>query len=172
MNFDTIVCVLLLISIASGIHKGLSRTGFGLLAVIVAFLTAAWMYPENIKGFLVVFVGVVTAAGIAGCALSKFFRATENKWLDQLLGGLFGFVNGVLFWVLAVVALMAFGPQAPRDAAAHSRFAPFALEATQAVAEILPDEMKVRIEQSYVELRQAIPHKYNRPLPPLPRAEI
>lgn len=172
MNFDMVFCILLLVGVASGIHKGLSRTGFGLLAVVAAFLAAAWMYPENVKGFLVVFVGVLIAAGVAGCALGKVFKETETKWLDQLLGGLFGFANGVLFWVLAIVALMAFGPKVPRDAAAHSRFAPFALEATQAVAEIVPDEMKIRIEQSYVELRQAIPPKYGHPLPPLPRAEI
>lgn len=172
MNFDVVVCILLLLGVASGFRKGLSRSGFGLLAVIAAFLAAAWVYPDNPKGFLVMFVVALIGAAVAGHTLGKVFKEAEDRWVDQVLGGAFGLANGVLFWVLVVVALMAFGPRGPREVVVHSRFAPFALEATHAVAEVVPAEMKARIEQSYFELGHTLTPGFSRPLPELPRGEI
>jgi uncharacterized membrane protein required for colicin V production len=170
--FDVAVCVLLVVGVATGIRQGFSRTGFGLMAVAAAFLTAAWIYPDSERAFLVCFVAVLIVAGVAGCVAGKVFRKSEAEWLDRTLGGVFGLANGLLFWVLAVVALMAFGPKAPRDFVARSEFAPFALQATAAVVEIMPDEMKTRIERSYAELGQSLPPRFRRPLPALPPAEI
>ena len=49
MNWlDVGLALLVLISVVSGIRDGFSRSGFGLLAVILAFVAAAWLYPWGI----------------------------------------------------------------------------------------------------------------------------
>src|ERR1039458_1287909 len=53
--FDVALAGLIVISLVSGIRQGFSRSGFGFLAIILAFLAAAWLYPLNLAGFLIVF---------------------------------------------------------------------------------------------------------------------
>ncbi len=173
MNWiDLLLAVLIVSMVVSGVRKGISRSGFGLLAVVVAFLAAAWLFPVGQLWFLVTFAGVVCAAGAGAFFLGQWFRNTDQKWLDGVLGGAFGLVNAVLLVVCAVVALMAFAPKLPWESVAGSNLAPYVLRAAWSVAEIVPDEMKDRVEQSYVELEQVLPPRFRKAIPPLPRNEI
>jgi uncharacterized membrane protein required for colicin V production len=170
--FDLALIVLIAISVASGIRDGFSRTGLGFLAVVLALACAARLYPANLKGFLIVFVALIFAGGIGAFLLGRWFKSAGLAWLDRLLGGTFGLANALLVWVVAVLALMAFAPELPRDYAARSSFAPYAVDAACAVAEVVPAEMKSKVEQSYEELAQMFPPRFRKPLPPLPRNEI
>jgi uncharacterized membrane protein required for colicin V production len=173
MNWiDLLLAVLVVSMVASGLRKGISRSGFGLLAVLVAFLAAAWLFPEDQLWFLVAFVGVVCAAGCGAFFLGRWIRNTDQKWLDVLLGGAFGLVNAMLLVVCAVIALMAFAPKLPLESVAGSNLAPYALKAAWTVAEIVPDEVKDRMEQSYVQLEQVLPPRFRKAIPPLPTNEI
>jgi uncharacterized membrane protein required for colicin V production len=166
MNWlDGSIIVLLAISIATGLKEGLSRSGFGFLAVIVGFLCAAWLYPAKPVGFVVVF-GVLLGAGAAGTfLLGRWFRQAELTWVDRVLGGALGCVNAVLISMLAVAALMAFARGSVRASMAQSAFAPYALETAYRVAEIVPDEMKFRMQESYRELGKVLPPKVRRVMP-------
>src|ERR1019366_558712 len=46
--FDFGLAALIVISLISVIRQGFSRSGFGFLAIILAFLAAAWLYPLNL----------------------------------------------------------------------------------------------------------------------------
>jgi uncharacterized membrane protein required for colicin V production len=170
--FDLALAVLIVIAVASGIRKGFSRSGFGFLAVVLAFLSAAWLYPANPKGFLIVFVALICAGAAGTFLLGRWFKSAGTEWLDRLLGGAFGLTNALLFSVFAVLALMAFAPRLPREYVARSSFAPYAFEAACTVAEIVPDEMKSRVERSYEELGQVLPSRFRKAIPPFPRNEI
>ena len=170
--FDVALAVLIVISVASGIRGGFSRSGFGFLAVVLAFLAAAWLYPTNLKGFLIVFVSLICASGATAFLLGRWFKSVGPKWLDGLLGGVFGLTNALLFSVFAVLALMAFAPRLQKEYVAHSNSAPYAIEAACTVAEIVPDEMKFRVQRSYEELVQVLPPKLRKAMPPLPPTEI
>ena len=169
MNWlDLALIILIAFSFATGIREGLSRSGFGFLAVIIAFLSAAWLYPANPVSFVIAFVALI-GAGLAGASLlGRWFTSAGLKWLDRVLGGAFGLTNALLFSVLAVLALMAFAPRFPQEYIARSSFAPYALEAACRVAEIVPDEMKTRVEQSYEELGKALPPRLRKAMPPMP----
>jgi uncharacterized membrane protein required for colicin V production len=158
MNWiDGAMIVLLAISLASGLREGLSRSGFGFLALIAAFLCAAWLYPTKLSGFVVVFVGSIAAGGLATFLLGRWFKKTELNWLDRVLGGVLGVVNALLISVLGVAVLMAFARGSVRQSLTHSKFAPHALETAYRVAEVVPDEMKFRIRESYRELSKVFP---------------
>lgn len=170
--FDLALVVLIVVSVASGIRKGLSRSGFGFLAVVLAFLSAAWLYPENPKGFLAVFVALICAGAAGAFLLGRWFKSAGPRWLDGLLGGAFGLTNALLFSAVAALALMAFAPSFTRGCVMRSSFAPYALEAASTVAEVVPGEMKSRVEQSYEELVRVLPPRFRKAMPPLPVNEI
>ena len=170
--FDVAFALLIVISVASGIREGFSRSGFGFLAVVLAFLAAAWLYPSNLKGFVIAFVSLICASAVGAFLLGRWFKSAGPKWLDGLLGGAFGLTNALLFSVFAVLALMAFAPaRLEREYIAPSNFAPYAIGAACTVAEIVPDEMKFRVERSYEELVQVLPPRFRKAMPPLPPTE-
>ena len=154
-----------MISVASGFREGFSRSGFGFLAVVLAFLSAAWLCPADATAFLIVFFALICAGAVGALLLGRLIKSTGLKSLDGLLGGAFGLANALLFSVVSVRALMAFAPGISRKYIVNSEFAPYALEAAYTVSEIVPDEMKSRIERSYKELEHALPPKFRKDLP-------
>ena len=173
MNWiDLVLLLLVATSVISGLKQGFSRTGAGFLAVLAAFFIAAWVYPAEPARFLIVFVAIIIAGGIAAHLAGRWLRSLDLEWLDRPLGAAFGAVNGALVGTFLILALMLFGPKAPRQALAESHFAPYAMDAACAIAEAVPDEMRYGIRQSYEKLQKSIPPKYRHPLPPLPAHEI
>lgn len=170
--FDLALIGLLAVAVTSGIRKGISRSGLGLLAVVFAFLAASWLYPPYQVGFLIVFVGVICMVGAGACFLGKWLRKTDQGWLDKLLGGAAGLVNALLLCVIAAVALMAFAPKQQRAVVAASQLGPYALDAVQVAADFVPDEWRARIERNCEELGRALPRRYREEIPPFPRNEI
>jgi uncharacterized membrane protein required for colicin V production len=156
------------LALASGLREGLSRSGFGFLAVIAAFLSAAWLYPGKPAGFIVVFVLLVSAGILTTFLLGRWFKSAGLSWLDRVLGGALGLTNAVLLAVVGVVAVMAFAPRMPREIVAHSKFAPYAIESAHRVAEVVPEEMKSRVEESYRELSRTFPPDVRKAIPPSP----
>jgi uncharacterized membrane protein required for colicin V production len=172
MNWlDVALTFIVVISVVSGIREGFSRTGFGLLAVVVAFLSAAWVYPTNLKGFVVVFVGLICAAALSAFLLGRWFKSAGVKPLDAILGGAVGLTNALMVSIGIVLVLMAFAPKLARTYVARSTFAPYAVEAARSVAQVIPNEMKYRVEDSYAELMQVLPPKFRKPIPHIPRTE-
>ena len=164
--FDVGLAGLIVISLVSGIRQGFSRSGFGFLAIVLAFLAAAWLYPMNLAGFLIVFVSLICASAVVGHLLGRWFKREEQPWLDGILGAAFGLTNALLFSVLAVLAILAFAPKPQREYVARSNSAPYAAQAACTVAEIVPGEMKFRVKQSYQELGHVLPAKFRKALRP------
>ena len=173
MNWlDLALIALIGFSVACGIRDGFSRTGFGMLAVVIAFLAAAWLSPADPFGFLIVFVPLICASAAGAWLLGRWFKSAGPQWLDRALGGAFGLTNALVFSALAVLAVMAFAPKLPREAVARSSFAPYLVVAACTLVELVPEEMKSRAEQSYEELEQALPPRFRKAVPPLPRTVI
>jgi len=173
MNWiDVVLLLLVATSVISGLKQGFSRTGAGFIAVLGSFFIAAWAFPFEPTRFLVAFVVILILGGVAAHLAGRWLRSLDLEWLDRPLGAAFGAVNGALLGTFLILALMLFGPKAPRQALAESEFAPYAMDAACAIAEAVPDEMRSGIRQSYDRLQRSIPPRYRHPLPPLPAHEI
>ncbi len=157
---------------ASGLKHGFSREGLGFAAVLAALACAAWLSPESLAGFLLVFAMALCALGIAAHLVGKWLKGLDLEWLDRPLGGVFAAANGVLLGVLAMLAMMTFAPPAPRQYVAASFFAPYAAGAACTAVEAAPDELKYGIRRSYEEWRKAMPHRWRKPRPDLRPHEI
>ena len=90
--------------------------------------------------------------------------------LDHLAS--LGTTNALVFSVLAVLAVMAFVPKPQKEYVARSHFAPYAAQAACTVAEVVPDEMKFRVKQSYQELAHVLPAKFRKALRPTAHSGI
>lgn len=167
MNWlDVAVVITLVTCVVTGIREGFSRSGFGLMTILAAFVSAAWLFPSNAKAFLAAFVAVICLAALIGFLIGRQLKRTGPLWLDRGLGAAFGLVNAALIAVLGVLALMAFAPKAAREYVAGSEFAPYAVEAAQVATAVVPREVKLRVEESYAELVHVLPPKVRQAMPP------
>ena len=167
--FDVAFAAIVVISIASGIRQGFSRSGFGFVAVVLSFVAAAWYAPANLKGFCILFVGLIAAAAVGAFFLGRFLKNAGTTGADRLLGGAFGLLNALVFSLVMVTAVMAFAPAFARTYIGHSRVAPYVARAACTVAQALPDEMKYRVKDTYTELLQVLPPKVRKNIQLSPR---
>ncbi len=118
--FDYGVLVVLALSLVLSLMRGLVREIVSLAGWVTAFTlsivfcgTVAALLPASLGpmlagllAYLLVFVGVLLAAGFIGLILSMLVRAAGFGLLDRLLGMAFGIARGT---VIAVVIVMLAG---------------------------------------------------------------
>lgn len=154
--FDYAVLFILLASALVGLLRGLFREVISLIGWVVAFwvaytyvgVAAAWM-PESLPGgslgrsaagFLVLFIGVIIGAGLAGAVIGQLLESTGLKPADRGLGLMFGLARGVVI-VMVAVTLAGFTklPDEPFWQEAVSR--PYVTEVMALVRPWLPPEV-------------------------------
>jgi membrane protein required for colicin V production len=171
MNWlDAVFAVILIGSVASGIHRGFARIGVGLAASVVGLLFGAWFYDSagefvrpyvatrgiaNFIGFFLVFLGIMIVGALLGHLLTKVFKWIGLSWFNRLMGGAIGLVRGVLISIVVLMAVMAFAPGSPPPAVVNSRLAPYLIESASLVSNITPSEMKQEFQESYQKVKKA-----------------
>lgn len=121
--FDWVVVTLLVGSMLLGLWRGLVYEVLSLLGWIAAFVLAPWFASDvgavlpmgesaqalrSAAGFVLVFVGVLFAAGFVAWVVKKLAEAVGLRPIDRVLGALFGVARGaVLVLALAVVVHLA-----------------------------------------------------------------
>ena len=79
------------------------RSWTGLLAPHLEFVAnPSW---RVIAAGVIIFIVVMLAIGVIARLLKKLVTFSLGGWIDKILGALFGFVVGVLFWTLIIVVL-------------------------------------------------------------------
>lgn len=170
IDLGFVICVAL--AAASGVRNGLSRSGLGLVAVILSFLVAAWMFPSSAVHFAIAFAVTVALISLAAHLLGWGLKTIEADWLDKPAGALVGALNGALMWTLVILALMSWGPAREREEIANSEVAPYAAEAIETISDAVPPEMKATLRTEYEKLQKRFPPKYRRGVPELRPREI
>ena len=161
----------LLIALFYAIHgfaRGFSRVIVGLIAAVAGLFVACWTYGvaasylqpyvsskavANVLGFFLIFIAIQILGAIIGKILHKLFRWTGLGWLDRLLGLAFGALKAAVLGVVLVLILTAFPMKPIPDSVAHSRIAPYLLEAAQAVSYAAPRELRDGFAESFDRLR-------------------
>ena len=113
---DWIFALVLLVSLAMGVWRGLVYEILSMLNWVAAFILAQWLAPEVAQhlpmsgagegvryaaGFAVVFVVAVLVGGLLAVLGKKLLAAAGLAPVDRTLGAAFGLVRGVV--VLLVV---------------------------------------------------------------------
>ena len=97
---DLIFAVIILISTALALTKGLMREIISLVSLLGGFLVAAFYYWKvasflvsftktqdiaNLLGFLTIFVGVLLVGALVSFLVNRFLKKTSLEWADRLI---------------------------------------------------------------------------------------
>lgn len=118
-HFDYLVIAIVVVSAILGLIRGLVKEILSLCAYVAAFIGAIWWGPRVsilIDGFienpllrtavsyLIVFIALLLLVGLLNITLAALISKTGLTPADHGLGGVFGFLRGVVI-VLALVTL-------------------------------------------------------------------
>lgn len=171
-GLDAVLLLILIISVATGFRKGLSRQLIGLAAVVLALLLGIWFYGAagsflipyvssrgvaNLAGFFIVFFGVMTIGSLISYAVGRFLRVTGLRFIDHVLGAGFGLARGLLIAVALITGIMAFSTDAdhPPQSVVNSRLAPYVVDASRVIVGMAPYELKEGFRKSYAQVKEA-----------------
>jgi len=164
---DLFFAAIVIISTGFAILKGVAREIISLVALIGGFILAvyyyqipaAWLVEHTRKealadliGFLIIFIGCILVGIIAAYVVNRFVKAASLKWIDRILGGIFGFIRGWAVSSIIVLALIAFPIR--EDVMARSILAPFLLSGARAAVLLVPQELKDQFYEHYKEVLQ------------------
>lgn len=159
-EFDYIVLVVVVLSVALGWWRGMVYEVLSLLSWITAYFVAkSWVsefapyMPDVLESealrsaaaFSAVFIGTLVLCGVAAWAINKLIKSFGLDWrTDGVTGAVFGFFRG---WMLVLVLVLLAGftklPQAPfwREALLSKPLQNVALVAR----DLLPNDMAKRV---------------------------
>ncbi|HXE90675.1 MAG TPA: CvpA family protein [Terriglobales bacterium] len=156
-SLDWLILSVVLVSVLMAAGQGLFVELFSLGGAVVGYWLAAWQHARvaawfaphvrsdavaDAAGFLTVFVLVMVLAGMLGRFLSGMMKETGLRWIDRLLGAVFGLVRGVVVATVVIMVLAAFVPES--RVLAGSVFGPYVLKAGRMVARVAPQEVRER----------------------------
>ena len=165
---DALFVLIFLVSIAFALLKGLAREIISLAALIGGFILAVFFYSvpavlfkdfsrteaiANLLGFILIFLGCILIGAIAAFLVNRFIKAVSLKWVDRILGGIFGLLRGWAIASILVVALIAFPIR--DDFLAQSVLAPYMLAGAKIAAYCIPQKLKDQFNEQYMKVVQA-----------------
>jgi membrane protein required for colicin V production len=167
---DWVILIVLVLSVVSAAKAGLILEVFSLAGLVLGLLVAAWDYQKltpwmgqwihspsmnQALSFIVMALGVMIAAGIAGRIVRWSVKSVGLGWADRMAGAAFGLVKGCALVTIAVMVIAAFWPSATWFR--QSRFAPGFLAMARQAADVAPAELGDRIRSGVIVLRKAQP---------------
>jgi membrane protein required for colicin V production len=162
---DFLFAGIVLISIGFALMKGLVREIISIVALIGGFILAVIYYPDagrwladfcktdsvaNFAGFLIIFLGCILIGAIASFIMNRFVKAASLKWIDRLLGGVFGLIRGWAIASILVLALIAFPVR--ENLISRSVLAPYLLAGARAAVLLVPQNLKDKFEEQYTKV--------------------
>jgi membrane protein required for colicin V production len=163
---DWIILGGILLSLIQAASAGFFQEAFGIAGLVFGYLLAAWNYQRlashfasygaawlvEIAAFLVIFVGVMLLAGLAGRVTRWMVQEAGLTFVDRMLGGALGLLRGCLIDSVVLVSLAAFTPTSKW--LQGSELAPYFLVAGRAAVWVAPAELRTRFYQGLDLLRQ------------------
>jgi membrane protein required for colicin V production len=159
------VIILLAGSAALGLVRGFLKEVVSIAALVIGLVLAGQLYPQaaglfsrwveapevrSWMGFVAVFLAVLILAGIGIWVADRILKFAALKWVDRLLGGLFGLVRG---WLVATVLVLAMGAFSfGAKTLQRSTFAPYLLTSARLAAYAVPADMRQGFQQKYAEI--------------------
>jgi membrane protein required for colicin V production len=164
---DSFFTIIVLVSSFFALRKGLVREIASLAALIGGFILAALYYRipavymaefarteaiANLLGFLIIFIGCIIIGIIAAAIINRFLKAASLKWIDRILGGIFGFLRGWAISSILALGLIAFPIR--ENMIAGSYLAPFMMAGARMAVLLVPRNLKDQFNDQYEKVRK------------------
>lgn len=123
---DWAVVIIMVIAVLVGLSQGFFRSVCSLGGLILGLVVAAWNYDRlaalflplikvpavaDTIAFIVIALVIMALISLIGSMLAKAFKLLGLGWLDGLAGAVFGFFQGIVLVVIAILVIVAFFPQ-------------------------------------------------------------
>jgi membrane protein required for colicin V production len=159
---DAVFALIFMISIVFALLKGLAREIISLASLIGGFFLAVFFYHipanlfkeisktdaiANLIGFSIIFLGCILLGAVAAFLVNRFIKAASLKWMDRLLGGIFGLLRGWIIASILLLALIAFPIKA--DFLSRSVLAPYLLAGANIAIHCVPQKVKDQFNEHY-----------------------
>lgn len=169
-GIDWVIVIVLIVSVVTAAKAGLVVEVFSLAGLVLGLLLASWDYQQLTPwmgqwvhsvslnqglSFIVIALGVMLAAALAGRLVRWSLRSIGLGWADRLAGAAFGLIKGCALITIAVMIIAAFWPRATWFR--QSRFAPEFLTMARHAAVVTPADLGDRIRSGVEILRKAQP---------------
>jgi membrane protein required for colicin V production len=166
---DWILALVILFSVLSGAGEGLTKGIIGLASLVVGVAVAAagyhsfgdtlgsWIHSRELAyglAFLLLFVLVLIVGGLVARAAEKLVNTAGIRWLDRLLGLVFGLLRGIIVDAVLVMVLLAFAirPEAVRK----SQLAPRVMQESRAMAALMPPDLRRQFDAGLEALQRGL----------------
>ena len=165
--FDLMAVAVLAVSVFSAMFKGLTIELFSLVAAVGGFFLAVFFYSDaahffsrmdlqpvlsDFLGFLAIFLSVIVAGSGLALITKRAIGKLGLKWIDRLLGGMFGLVRG---WLIVTALFLAFSAFPVRkDLLSRSRLAEFFSIGARAMVVLTPKQFEEKFHTGYQKLYQ------------------
>ena len=164
---DWIIVAVILLSIIQAASAGFFQEAFGIAGLVFGYLLAAWNYYRvaerftpylksewlgEIAAFLIIFLGVMILAGIAGRIARWIMKEAGLSFFDRVLGGALGLLRGCLIVAVVLMSMTVFTPTS--QSLEGSELAPYFLVLGRAAIWVAPSELRARFYQGLDLLRR------------------
>lgn len=158
-TFDIILLIIMAAFVISGLFKGLIRTLGRIIGLVVGAYVASHYYlalyewgkglanghesAAKIIAFIVLFIVTAWAVDFLASLVQKAFKLVAiipgSKYIDNILGAVFGFAEGAIFLglILMVVSKYAVITSFFGDQITNSKIAPFLVMVSQVTSPLL-----------------------------------
>lgn len=164
---DWIILLVLLLSVIQAAGSGFFQEAFSIAGLVCGYLLAAWQYHRvaehfapylksiwlgEITGFLLIFLGVMILAGIAGRIARWLVREAGLSVFDRILGAVLGLVRGALTVAIVLTSMTAFTPTSAW--LEGSALAPYFVLVGRAAVWVAPSPLRSKFYQGWKLLHQ------------------
>ncbi|MDO8282864.1 MAG: CvpA family protein [Thermodesulfovibrionia bacterium] len=159
-SFDIFVLVIMGITVAFGLVKGLVKQVFSIIGIVAGYLLSVKLYepvsnyffgPDNsmakIGIFLAIFIACIIIAALSSKVIDKFMETIGIGWANRIAGGGLGFLKGLL--IVSVIAGVISTFVASESAVIKKSVTlPYLLKVVDAANDIIPDNLQIRYRGS------------------------
>jgi membrane protein required for colicin V production len=166
---DWVIVAVIVVTVIHAATEGFFHQAFGLGGLVVGYILAAWQYHRvadrfapyvnspwlaDILGYLIIFLGVLILAGIAGRITRWAMKEAGLSFFDRVLGGALGLLKGSLIVAIVLMGMTAFTPTSKW--LQGSQLAPYFLVAGRAAIWVAPSNLRARFYQGLDMLHRGV----------------
>jgi membrane protein required for colicin V production len=165
---DIVLAIILAAAFMAGLIKGLVKEVVGIMAVLLGFIVAARYYARvagflgkyihgpavaKFLGFILIFLVVLIVGSIIAALVSKLMVG-PLRFFNHVLGGIIGFLEGILICGVLVFALLVFPIN--KEALSNSKLAPYCYGLTKAMVHLIPQDLKNQFQEAYKNIKREV----------------
>jgi membrane protein required for colicin V production len=163
-SIDIIIAIVALLFGVLGVYWGLIRQVLALVGLIAGIVLASRYsgtvgdalssFVNNdmlalVLGFALVLIAVSSAASLLASLLRRFVGLLFLGWLDHLIGGLLGLLQGLLACTVILLVAATFPLALWTPAVADSQFAPTLVRAFSFLLPLLPNSFHLAAQMTF-----------------------